>query len=104
MLSSKWAKRRSSSQSPPPPSPTPKSPPFKDDAEKLERLIEKIEEPKTAVGIKKSIREYGIYEKEFLAKLDEIAKQAFDDRCTGSNPRYPLISEIKEIYLKAYYG
>lgn len=76
----------------------------KDDAEKLERLIEKIEELKAAVGIKKSIREYGISEEEFLAKLDGMAEQAFDDQCTGSNPRYPLISEIKEIYLKAYYG
>ena len=50
------------------------------------------------------VQEYGIPEKEFLEKLDELAEQAFDDQCTNANPRYPLISEIKDLYLKAYYG
>ena len=72
--------------------------------EKLESLIRAIEELKGKVGIKKSIRDYGIAEKDFLGSLDEMAEQAFDDQCTGTNPRYPLISEIKEMYLKAYYG
>ncbi len=74
------------------------------DEEKLEKLIEKIEELKQKVGIKKSIRDYGIDEKDFLDRLDEMTEQAFDDQCTGANPRYPLMSEIKEMYLKAYYG
>ena len=72
--------------------------------EKLESLIRAIEELKEKVGIKKSIRDYGITEEDFLGSLDEMAEQAFDDQCTGTNPRYPLISEIKEMYLKAYYG
>jgi len=76
----------------------------KNDEEKLERLIEKIAELKEAVGIKKSIKEYGIEEEEFLNKLDEMSEQAFDDQCTGANPRYPLIAELKELYLNAYYG
>ena len=53
---------------------------------------------------KKTIKDYGIDEKDFLDRLDEMSEQAFDDQCTGANPRYPLISEIKEMYLKAYYG
>ena len=72
--------------------------------EKLESLIRAIEELKEKVGIKKSIRDYGITEEDFLGSLDEMAEQAFDDQCTGTNPRYPLISEIKQMYLKAYYG
>lgn len=76
----------------------------KDDNEKLENLIAKIDELKEKVGIKKTIRDYGISEKDFLETLDEMSEKAFDDQCTGANPRYPLISEIKEIYLKAYYG
>ena len=56
------------------------------------------------VGIKKTIREYGVDEANFLKRLDEMAEQAFDDQCTGANPRYPLISELKEMYLSAYYG
>lgn len=72
--------------------------------EKVNNLIQTIEELKAKVGIKKTIRDYGIDEKEFLERLDEMAEQAFDDQCTGSNPRFPLISEIKEMYLNAYYG
>lgn len=74
------------------------------DTEKLDNLIAKIQELKDKVGIKKTIRDYGIDEKTFLNNLDEMTEQAFDDQCTGANPRYPLISEMKEIYLKAYYG
>ena len=76
----------------------------KDDSEKVENLIKAIEELKKKVGIKASIKEYGIDEKDFLDRLDEMCVQAFDDQCTGANPRYPLISEIKEMYLNAYYG
>ena len=76
----------------------------KDDAEKVENLIKEIENLKKKIGIKSSIKEYGIDEKDFLDRLDEMALQAFDDQCTGANPRYPLVSEIKEMYLKAYYG
>ncbi len=75
-----------------------------DDAEAVKKLIDKIEELKAAVGIKKTIAEYGIDEKYFLDNLDAMVEQAFDDQCTGANPRYPLMSEIKEMYLKAYYG
>ncbi len=76
----------------------------KTDEEKLEKLCEKIEEIKEMVGIKATIRDYGIDEKDFLETLDEMTEMAFDDQCTGANPRYPLMSEIKDIYLKAYYG
>ena len=72
--------------------------------EKLERLINKIDELKERVGFKKTIKDYGISEEDFLSTLDEMSEKAFDDQCTGANPRYPLISEIKEIYLKTYYG
>ena len=72
--------------------------------EKVENLIKAIEELKEKIGIKKTIKEYGVEEKEFLDRLDEMSKQAFDDQCTGANPRYPLIEEIKEMYLQAYYG
>ena len=76
----------------------------KTDEESLENLIKAIEELKEKVGIKKTIKDYGIDEKYFLEKLDEMTEQAFDDQCTGANPRYPLMSEIKEMYLEAYYG
>ena len=76
----------------------------KDDAEAVKKLIEKIEELKKAVGIKATIRDYGVDEKYFLDTLDEMVENAFDDQCTGANPRYPLMSEIKEMYLRAYYG
>ncbi len=76
----------------------------KSDEEKLEKLLNKIDELKDMVGIKRSIKEYGIEEQVFKASLDEMSKQAFDDQCTGANPRYPLIDEIKEMYLSAYYG
>lgn len=72
--------------------------------ELLEQLIAKIEALKERVGIKKTIRDYGVKEEDFLATLDEMVEQAFDDQCTGANPRYPLMSEIKAMYLKAYYG
>ncbi len=74
------------------------------DEEKLEKLIEAIEQLKERVGIRKTIRDYGITEQDFLATLDEMTEQAFDDQCTGANPRYPLMSEIKQMYLNAYYG
>ncbi len=74
------------------------------DDEKLENLIKAIDELKEKIGIKKTIRDYGVDEQEFLSKLDEMSKQAFDDQCTGANPRYPLIEEIKQMYLEAYYG
>jgi len=76
----------------------------KNDAEKLDNLIKAIDELKEKVGIKKTIKEYGVDEKYFLDTLDNMVEQAFDDQCTGANPRYPLMSEIKEMYLKAYYG
>lgn len=74
------------------------------DADKLEGLIKKIDELKDYVGIKKSIQEYGVDEKNFLDTLDDMVEQAFDDQCTGANPRLPLMSEIKDMYLRAYYG
>ena len=76
----------------------------KTDEQKFENLIKMIEELKATVGIKKTIQEYGVEEEKFLATLDEMVEQAFDDQCTGANPRYPLMSEIKEMYLAAYYG
>ncbi len=76
----------------------------KNDQETLDLFIEKIEALKERVGIKKTIADYGVSEEDFLATLDEMSEMAFDDQCTGANPRYPLISEIKEMYLKAYYG
>ena len=76
----------------------------KNDAEKLENLIAAVDALKERVGIKKTIRDYGIDEADFLARLDDMVEQAFDDQCTGANPRYPLMSEIKQMYLNAYYG
>ena len=74
------------------------------DEEKLENLIKAVNDLKARVGIKATIRDYGIDEKDFLDRLDEMTEQAFDDQCTGANPRYPLMSEIKQMYLNAYYG
>jgi acetaldehyde dehydrogenase/alcohol dehydrogenase len=74
------------------------------DEEKLVSLINKINELKTQIGIKATIKEYVPNEEYFLEKLDEMVYQAFDDQCTGANPRYPLMSEIKQMYLNAYYG
>ena len=76
----------------------------KNDEEKVENLIKMIDELKERVGIKKTIKDYGVEEDKFLETLDSMCEDAFDDQCTGANPRYPLISEIKEMYLKAYYG
>ncbi len=76
----------------------------KTDEEKLDRLIAAIDELKAKIGIKATIRDYGVDEKCFLDRLDEMAELAFDDQCTGANPRYPLIAEIKQMYLAAYYG
>ena len=70
----------------------------------MELFIQKIEQLKERVGIKKTIRDYGVDEKYFLETLDQMVEDAFDDQCTGANPRYPLLSEIKQMYLKAYYG
>lgn len=76
----------------------------KTDEQKFENLIKMIEELKATVGIHKTIKEYGVEEDKFLATLDEMVEQAFDDQCTGANPRYPLMSELKQMYLDAYYG
>jgi acetaldehyde dehydrogenase/alcohol dehydrogenase len=78
--------------------------PGKNDQEKFESLLKAVDELKAKVGIKSTIQEYGIDEKHFLETLDEMVEQAFDDQCTGANPRYPLMKEIKEMYLKVYYG
>ncbi len=76
----------------------------KTNEEKLENLIAAINDLKAKVGIKSTIQEYVADEADFLARLDEMVEQAFDDQCTGANPRYPLMSEIKQMYLNAYYG
>ncbi|MFR1565281.1 MAG: bifunctional acetaldehyde-CoA/alcohol dehydrogenase [Christensenellales bacterium] len=76
----------------------------KDNEEKLENLIKAVDELKAKVGIKPTIKDYVPDEADFLARLDEMVEQAFDDQCTGANPRYPLMSEIKQMYLNAYYG
>ena len=76
----------------------------KDDKDTFDKFLVKIEELKERVGIKKTIKEYGVDEKYFLDTLDEMVEQAFDDQCTGANPRYPLMKEMKEMYLKVYYG
>ena len=76
----------------------------KTDSEKLENLIKAINDLKARVGIKETIKDYDVDEKVFLDNLDEMVEQAFDDQCTGANPRYPLMSEIKQMYLNAYYG
>ena len=74
------------------------------DEEKLESLIKAVNELKARVGIKATIKDYNIDETDFLNRLDAMTEQAFDDQCTGANPRYPLMSEIKQMYLNAYYG
>ncbi|MDO4340535.1 MAG: bifunctional acetaldehyde-CoA/alcohol dehydrogenase [Eubacteriales bacterium] len=76
----------------------------KDDQEVFEKLIEKLEQLKKDIEIKDSIQAYGIDEKYFMDTLDDMVEQAFNDQCTGANPRYPLMSEMKELYIKAYYG
>ena len=76
----------------------------KTDADKVEAMIAKIDELKDRIGINKCIKDYGIDEKDFLERLDDMVEQALDDQCTGANPRYPLMSEIKQMYLNAYYG
>ncbi len=76
----------------------------KTDDEKVEKLIEAVEALKTRLNVPKSLQELGINEKDFLAQVDALAEKAFDDQCTGANPRYPLISEIRDLYLKVYYG
>ncbi|MBE6860837.1 MAG: bifunctional acetaldehyde-CoA/alcohol dehydrogenase [Ruminococcus sp.] len=76
----------------------------KNDMDTFNKFLDKIDELKEKVGIKKSIKDYDVDEKKFLETLDDMVEQAFDDQCTGANPRYPLMSEIKEMYLNAYYG
>jgi acetaldehyde dehydrogenase/alcohol dehydrogenase len=76
----------------------------KDEQEKIENLIQATDALKAQLNIPASIKEWGVDEKEFFAKLDDLSEQAFDDQCTGANPRYPLISEIKELYTRAFYG
>jgi len=76
----------------------------KTDEDKTDKLITEIDKLKKKIDIPASIKDYGIAEADFLAKLDEMVELAFDDQCTGANPRYPLMSEIKDIYLRAYYG
>ncbi len=76
----------------------------KTDEEVFENFIARLEELKETIGIKKTIKDYGIDEKYFLDTLDDMVEQAFNDQCTAANPRYPLMKEIKEIYLKCYYG
>ena len=76
----------------------------KTDEDKVEGLIKKIDELKAAIGVKNCIKDYGVDEQDFLDRLDDMVEQAFDDQCTGANPRYPLMREIKQMYLNAYYG
>jgi acetaldehyde dehydrogenase/alcohol dehydrogenase len=76
----------------------------KTDEDKVAALIDAIEALKAKLGVLKTIRDYGIAEKDFLADLDGMTEQAFDDQCTGCNPRYPLIAEMKQLYLNAFYG
>ncbi len=73
-------------------------------AQKIEKLLAWLDEIKTELGIPTSIREAGVQEADFLAKVDKLADDAFDDQCTGANPRYPLIAELKQIMLDTYYG
>ena len=75
----------------------------KNDDEVFENFIKAIAELKAKVGIKRTIKEYGIKEEDFMATLDEMVENAFNDQCTGANPRYPLMEEMKAIYLKAYH-
>ena len=74
------------------------------DHEKMDNLIRAIAELKDRIGIKRTIADYNVSEEDFLASLDDMSMKAFDDQCTGANPRYPLVSELKQMYLNAYYG
>jgi acetaldehyde dehydrogenase/alcohol dehydrogenase len=74
------------------------------DEDKFNKLLIKIDELKAKIGIPKTIKDAGVDEEKFISTLDEMVEQAFDDQCTGANPRYPLMSEMKEMYMKAYYG
>ncbi|VHR06211.1 bifunctional acetaldehyde-CoA/alcohol dehydrogenase [Clostridioides difficile] len=74
------------------------------DEEKFQSLLVAIEDLKLKVGIPKSIKEFGVEEPKFMDSIDEMVIQAFDDQCTGANPRYPLMNEIKDMYLNSYYG
>jgi acetaldehyde dehydrogenase/alcohol dehydrogenase len=74
------------------------------DQEKIDALVAALDDLKTKLNIPASIKEYGVPEADFLARVDELAEEAFDDQCTSTNPRYPLISELRELYLQAYYG
>ena len=74
------------------------------DKQKLDNLIKAIDELKEKIGIKRTIAEYNVSEQDFLATIDDMSLQAFDDQCTGANPRYPLVSELKQMYLNAFYG
>lgn len=74
------------------------------DAEKIDSLVDMIQEMKKTLDIPLSIKDYGVNEADFMAKLDTLSELAFDDQCTGANPRYPLIEEIKGLYLKAWSG
>lgn len=76
----------------------------KNDDDKVKNLIKAIDDLKKKIGIKKTVKDYGIDEQDYLARLDDMTEQAFDDQCTGANPRYPLMSEIKQMYINAYYG
>ena len=76
----------------------------KTEDEKIEKLLKAIDELKMRIGIPMSIKEFGVPEKDFLEAVDQLALDAFDDQCTGANPRYPLVTELKEVYLRAYYG
>lgn len=76
----------------------------KNDSEKVANLIKAINNLKKQLDIPLSIKEYGVSEQEFNEKLDDIVEQAFNDQCTGANPVYPLMKELKQIYLDAYNG
>jgi len=76
----------------------------KTDDDKLAGLTAAVDELKGKVGIKATIKDYGVDEGDFLKRLDELSERAFDDQCTGANPRYPLIGEIRQMFLNAYYG
>ena len=76
----------------------------KNDQEVFEKLLAKLDELMRTIEIKPNIKDYNVDEKHFLDTLDEMSEQAFNDQCTGANPRYPLISEIKDMFLRAYYG
>ncbi len=76
----------------------------KTDEEKFEKLLDKLADLRKEVGLPESIKAAGVPEDKFLEQLDKMSRDAFDDQCTGANPRYPMIAEIKQMYLNAYYG